>query len=399
MTTLQRVAGSLGVLAVVAIGIDELAKKARGAPPDVDRLAGSLKQLAVTGQFTGELKATFKDVDGFVAKFQQLRGESKSLEQLKPLTAFSGLGSFTDTAVTKLDDLTRGAKSLGATKDDFKSFDESFAQLAKGGDAKLAAQQFARLSAVLRANRVSTKEITALFPAYTSAVADAAAEQKLAAQSMGIFGVQAQQTSAKLAEQKLNADGLRQAIIALNEVNRAALDSQAAFEASIDNASAAAAKYGNVWKANGGVLDVTTDTGRAAYAALSDLGAKTNEASAAGLEAHNSWEEVQKTFAKGRTELIASAQQMGLNKTAAAALADQILKTPDRTAYLKGNVEDLKRKLADAKIRLEKAPSSKTAAIRGDISNLQYELNRAQLALGQLRDGWVCSHQRQQAPS
>jgi hypothetical protein len=61
------------------------------------------------------------------------------------------------------------------------------------------------------------------------------------------------------------------------------------------------------------------------------------------------------------------------------------LKTPDKTAYLKGNLEDLQRKLADAKSRLAKAPASKTTALRADISNLTYEVNRAKLALGQLR--------------
>jgi len=118
MTTLQRVAGSLGVLAVVAVGIDELAKKARGAPPDVDKLATSLKTLSVNGNFSGELKATFSSMDGFVAKIGKLKAESAGLEKAKPFLAFSGLGSFADTAVSKLDDLVRGTKSLGATKDD-----------------------------------------------------------------------------------------------------------------------------------------------------------------------------------------------------------------------------------------------------------------------------------------
>lgn len=385
MTTLQKVAGSLGVLAVVAIGIDELAKKARGAPPDVDRLAGSLKQLAVTGKFTGELKATFKDVDGFVAKFRQLRGESKSLEQLKPLTAFSGLGSFTDTAVSKLDDLTRGAKSLGATKDDFKSFDASFAQLAKGGSAKVAAQEFQKLSAVLRANGATTKEITDLFPQYTSAVADAAAEQKLAAQSMGLFGQQAQATSAKLAEQKASADGLRQAIQALADVNRAALGGQIAFDAAIDAASKAARDNAGVLDVQGGKLVTNTEKQRAAATALSDLAAKTNEAAGAARESGDSWSRVAGIYNQGRAAFIKSAEAMGLTRDEAKKLATQIMGTPpSKTTYLKGDLEDLKKKLADAKTRLANAPSSKTAQIKGEIEDLKRKIAAAQSRIDSL---------------
>lgn len=384
MTTLQRVAGSLGVLAVVAVGIDELAKKARGAPPDVDRLAGSLKQLAVTGKFTGELKATFADMDAFVGKVGQLRSESKQLEQLKPLTAFSGFGSFFDTAASKLDDLSRGAKSLGATKDDLTAFDEAFAQLVKAGDAKVAAQEFARFDAALRQTGLSTAEITALFPQYKSAVADAAAEQKLAADAMGLFGTQAQATSAKLAEQKQSADGLRQAVQALNDVNRSALGGMVGFEAAIDAAGKAAKDNAGSLRLVNGQLDVNSPKAQAAATALNDLAAKTDEAAGAARENGSSWATVNGIYSRGRDKLIAAATQMGLTRGEAKKLADQILKTPDKTAQLKGNVDDLKRKITEAKSRLDKAPSSKTAAIRADISNLTYELNRAKLALGQL---------------
>jgi hypothetical protein len=125
MSTLQKVGGSLGVLGAVALGINELAKKARGAPPDVDQLTDSLKELSTSGRWSGELKSTFGDMDGFVDKLGKLKAESDGMERAKPFLAFSGLGAFADTAVTKLDDLVRGGESLGATKDDFKSFDES----------------------------------------------------------------------------------------------------------------------------------------------------------------------------------------------------------------------------------------------------------------------------------
>jgi hypothetical protein len=385
MTTLQRVAGSLGVLAVVAVGIDELAKKARGAPPDVDRLAGSLKQLAGTGAFSGELKSTFGSIDGLVGKFRQLGAESKQLEQLKPLTAFSGFGSVFDSAVTKLDDLTRGTKSLGATRADVEAVDQALADLVKNGQADVAAAAVKRLSVEYAKGGKSTAEFTSKLDTYKSAVADAASEQQAAADAMGLFGTQAQQTSAKLAEQKQSADGLRQAVQALNDVNRAASGAQNAFEQSIDDASKAAQENAGALKMSHGQLDLNSQKARDAEAALRDLAAKTDEAAAANRESTNSWAGAIGIYERGRKKLIENAMAMGLSRAEAKKLADQILKTPDKTAYLKGNLEDLQRKLADAKSRLAKAPASKTTAIRADISNLTYEINRAKLALGQLR--------------
>src|SRR5690606_17054707 len=58
-------------------------------------------------------------------------------------------------------------------------------------------------------------------------------ELEIAARAMGAFGEQAQSTSAKLAAQKVNADGLREALIALNDVNRGAHDAQTRFEESV----------------------------------------------------------------------------------------------------------------------------------------------------------------------
>jgi len=389
MTTLQRVAGSLGVLAVVAVGIDELAKKARGAPPDVDRLTGSLKQLAVTGKFTGELKDTFADVDGFVAKINQLGAESKALEKAKPFTAFAGLGAFTDTAIGKVDDLVRGTKSLGATKDDIAAVDQALADLVKNGQAAVAADAVKRLSAAYAKGGKDATEFTSKLDTYKSAVADAASEQQAAAAAMGLFGTQAQATSAKLAEQKQSADGLRQAVQALNDVNRAAAGAQNAFEQAIDDTSKAAQENAGALRMSHGQLDLNSQKARDAEAALRDLAAKTDEAAAANRESTNSWSGALGIYERGRKKLIENAMAMGLSRAEAKKLADQILKTPDKTAYLKGNLEDLQHKLADAKSRLAKAPASKTTALRADISNLTYEVNRAKLALGQLRDRTV----------
>jgi seryl-tRNA synthetase len=76
---------------------------------------------------------------------------------------------------------------------------------------------------------------------------------------------------------------------------------------------------------------------------------------------------------------------MGLTKDQARRLADQILKTPNKTAYLKGNLEDLQRKLADAKDRLKKVPDSRKAQVRADIRDLEAKIRKAKSDIASVR--------------
>ena len=281
MSTLQKVGGSLGVLGAVALGINELAKKARGAPPDVDKLTDSLKELSASGKWSGELKNTFGDMDGFVDKLGKLRSESDGMEKAKPFLAFTGLGAFADTAVTKIDDLVRGTESLGATKDDFKSFDEAFASMAKAGYGDQAADQFEAFKKAALDSGMSLKEFKSAFPEYQSAVAGLKAEQELTAQSMGIFGQASLDTSAKLEAQQKSADGLRASILALNDVNRSAYDAQIGFEEGLDNLTAS-------FKEHGATLNLDTEAGRANATAMSAAAAAQDEMIATGLAAGES---------------------------------------------------------------------------------------------------------------
>jgi methyl-accepting chemotaxis protein len=390
MTTLQKVGGSLAVLGVVAFAIDELAQKARGAPPDVDMLSDSLKTLSTSGKWSGELKATFGDMDGFVAKVGQLKTESAGLERAKPFLAFSGLGAFADTAVTKLDDLTRGTKSLGATKDDLKAFDASFAQLAKSGNADVAAEEFKRFTVALRGAGYSTKEINKLFPQYQSAVAGLKAEQELAARGMGLFGQQAIDTKAKLDAQKQSADGLRQSIQALNDVNRASLGGMIGFEAAIDAAAKAAKENAGSLRMVNGELDVNSPKAQAAAAALADLGAKTDAATAAAREGGASWERVNGIYSRGRDQLVKYAQQMGLSKAEAGRLADSILKIPDKhSTQVEMKREDALAGLDAVIAKIKATPGAKSVTVKTLSQSAIAALEAVGLKVKRLPDGSV----------
>lgn len=286
LTALQKAGIVLATLALIMMGISKLADKARGAPPDVDKLTTSLKNLASTGKFSGELKKTFGDMEGFVDKVELLTKKTKELEETRKGGA-TGLGRVPllddagDWISDRLRDMKDGQDGINALKADFKAFDTTMAGMVASGYGKQAAQDFRMFEVALRGAGKSTKEINDLFPQYKDAVAAAAAEQELAAKAMGIFGDQAQATSAKLDAQKASADGLRQAIIALNDTNRAAYDSQIQFEQAIDDLSAA-------FKENGSTLDLNTEAGRKNGQAMSQVAKAHDDMVTAGVAAGES---------------------------------------------------------------------------------------------------------------
>ncbi|MFE2044342.1 hypothetical protein ACFXAZ_26145, partial [Streptomyces sp. NPDC059477] len=365
-------------IGLLLIAMTELSQMGEPAALDVDKLTTSLGELGRTGQATGYVASQFGD------DFGKLREQIQKILDPSVAESINNWGA----------DVTGGLLDAGDATEKFTEsvdgIDQGLADLVGGGKAELAAAALAAMTENMSPEELD--KFTGSLEKYDEALAGQALEQRLAAESMGLFGDQAQEVQAQLDAQKTSADGLRESIVALNEVNRNALDAQAAFEASIDTAAEAASEFSGVWAATGGTLDLTTESGRSAYGALSDLAAKTNEATTAARESGASWSEVSATFESGRQQLIANAQQMGLTREAAAALADQILNTPDKTAYLRGDLEDLKDKLADAKARLAAAPSSKTAAIKGEISDLQRKVDEAQRQLDGMRDRTLYIH-------
>ncbi|MEU0433716.1 phage tail protein [Streptomyces sp. NPDC006290] len=390
MSTLQKVGGALGVLGVVAVGIDALAKKARGAPPDVDKLTTSLKGLAATGKFSGELKKTFGDMDGFVAKLKAMKkGQSDLDKGLEWPKKIAGVGPLIDAVTPKIDDLVNGGKSIGALKDDFSSFDKSMAQFASSGHPKEMAAQFKQFEGALRKAGYSTKDIAALFPEYTNFVADARHEQDLAAQSMGLFGAQAASVQTKLDAQKQSADGLRQSIEALNDANRSALGGMIGFEASIDGAAKAAKENHGALSMVNGQLDVNSPKAQAAATALNDLAAKTKDAALASREATGSWEGANAIYERGRQQFLKTAQAMGLNSEEAKLLADRIMNIPNKTARIKMDAEDAKAGLDAFNAAVRKTPGSKKITLDALSSGAEKVLEALGLHVKRLPNGKV----------
>ncbi|WP_171117779.1 MULTISPECIES: hypothetical protein [unclassified Streptomyces] len=356
-------------IGLLLITLGSLSSAAEEPQPDIDKLSTSLIELGRSGKVSGEaLRVYGADLSALSAALDTIYKPSNMEAFLQGWAELLGMDS----------------TGVEQAKERIDGVDQALASLVSEGrlpEAAAAADMFVKK---LGLQGEEAAQFRSELDGYNDALAGHALEQKLAAEAMGAFGDQALEVQAKLDAQKQSADGLRQSIIALNEVNRAALDAQAAFEESIDKAAEAASEYGNVWAANGGKLDLTTEKGRGAYRALSDLAAKTNEATTAARESGASWSEANGIYEQGRQKLIASAVQMGLTRGEAKSLADQILKTPDKTAKLRANMEDLQKKLDSAKSQLKRVPDSRKAKVRANIDQLTRQLEAARRQLNGL---------------
>lgn len=374
MSRSARVAVASTGIGLLVLGLVKLSSIGKSAPPDVDRLTTSLGNLARTGKATGEVAKAFgKDLGGLADSLRVLSRPSNLDKTQQFLTQLVGMDS------TPVKD----------AKQDLEAVDKALADLVKGGKSEIASAAFDKLAAGMKKQGLSASELREKLDGYKSALADQAFEQQLAAASMGLFGAQAQQVQTKLDAQKASADGLRQSIQALNDVNRAGLGGMIGFEGAIDAAAKAARDNAGALDMVGGRLNLNSEKARNAASALNDLAAKTDEATASARQSGASWSTVNGIYTRGREKLIASAQAMGLTRSEARALAAQILKTPDKTAKLKGNLEDLQAKLASAKSQLAKVPDSRKAAIRAQIGDLQEKVRQAKAALATVQDKTV----------
>lgn len=356
-------------IGLLVIAISELSNIGKRAPVDMERMTTSLGKFGETGKLSGEAaKVLGKDFGEFD---EALRGMARPGQWDQIQQGITSLVGMDSTPV----------KRWKGVLDDV---DKSLAGMVKSGNAQQAAAAFDQLAARAKSQGMTTAELRKELGDYKSALADQAYAQQLAAQSMGLFGTQAQATSAKLAAQKQSADGLRQAIQALNDVQRAGLGGMIGFEAAIDAAAKAAKDNAGSLKMVHGQLDLNSEKSRNAAGALSDLAAKTDEAAAASRESTGSWSGAVAIYERGRAKLVETATQMGLTKGQAAALAGQILKTPNKTAMLKGDLTDLQGKLADAKKRLASVPDSRKAQVRAEIADLERKAARARAEIASI---------------
>ncbi|WP_327592441.1 hypothetical protein [Streptomyces chartreusis] len=356
-------------IGLLVIGLAKLSEIGQTAPPNVDRLTTSLSRLASTGRVSGEASRVFgKDLDNLYEKVRNITDPS--------------FVDYVQNGFVKI--FTAGQVNSTASKEAqeaLDAIDDSLVNLVQGGKINEAAAALDYFASKYSKNAGEQKKFRAEMDEYNDALDAHKAELEITAQAQGLFGQQAQETSEALAAQKLSADGLRQAIQALNDVNRSALGGQVAFEASIDAAAKAAQENAGSLRMVNGVLDTNSPKAQAAATALNDLAAKTDAAAAANRESTGSWAGAAQIYDRGRQQLLATAQQMGLTRVEAEQLAATILKTPNRTAMLKADITDWKSKISEAETQLKTAKGDKRAKLTADIGDWKVKVAEAEAQL------------------
>ncbi|MFM9694537.1 phage tail protein [Streptomyces europaeiscabiei] len=300
----------VGAIAAVTVALSKLGNIGRAEPPNIDKLTTSLGQLGRTGKMSGEGARLFgKDLDGLYDSVRNITDPSTADNVQNSLVKIFSLG-FADSTPWK-----EARKNLD-------SIDEGLVSLVEGGKADLAAAAFSRMKDEYAAGGKDVSEFTGQMDGYKKKLADIKLENDLIADSMGVFGQAAQDTSAKLSAQKQAADGLRASILALNDVNRSAHDAQTQFERSLDDLTAS-------FKEHGATLNEDTKAGQANRDAMSAASAAHDELLASGVAAGDSLGSMTKRSEKLREEMMGLATAALGSKAAAKEYVDELLGTPE----------------------------------------------------------------------
>ncbi|MFD7922549.1 hypothetical protein ACFV3R_25395 [Streptomyces sp. NPDC059740] len=358
-------------IGLLVLALTQLSQIGKSAPPDVDKLTSSLRDFAKTGKAAGEVARVFGT---------DMSKLSDAVRTLSRPSNFEKVDQF----LTKL--LGMDSTPVSRSKEVINGLDDALANLVKSGNADLAKAAFDKLSK--RLGNLTPKELRKQLDDYQSALKDQAFEAEVAAQSMGLFGQQAQKTSAQLDAQKASADGLRQSITALNDAQRGALGGMIGLEQAIDDASKAAKTNRGALTETNGQLNLNTQKARDAASALSDLAAKTDDAAGKARENGESWQTVNAIYSRGRAALVSSAQAMGLTKSQAEALAASILKIPaGHTTKVKMDREDAIAGLQAVQDKIKATPGAKSVTVKALTASAEQALKDLGFKVTHMKNG------------
>jgi hypothetical protein len=348
---------AVGILAAgqaAGILIDTL--KSGEAVQGANALKQSVLDLAKTGDITN-LDEAFsnwgKVLGANVNDVNDLGGALK--EALKP-----SVQDNLSTLVGKLPGVTSYTEDL--TKR-FKDLDTTLADLANNGSSDQAAAAFTKIEDAARSQGISLDKLKTLFPEYEDALAgissssdDASSSTSAASDALSNYASSLQSGTATA---KDYTDALEEVVDAQKKAAGVALDARSAnraYQEALDDAAAALKK-------NGKTLDAHTEKGRANQDALDGIAKSAFDLIDAQAAAGKSEDTLQKTMANARGKFIAAAEAMGLSKSQAKTLADQLNLIP-KNVHVDINAKDNASPTIAAISREIKAlPNGKTVTI------------------------------------
>jgi TP901 family phage tail tape measure protein len=329
---LSAVAGGLANLGaqgtVNASQLEQAALRVKGSYKNLDKAFPSSGVFDFGG---GGAKASLETLDGFLGKTNQVAA------------------NFLDGATAALT-FGQAGTHLG---DVFKSNEETFAAtgtalagLAKQ-DYSASTNSFNRLNKQLGGGADNAEKLIRHMPDYNAELVELASKAGVAATEQNKLSIATGRGGAAdalriaLAAEHENATALNRMsgaatsakvdISALSKTiagfGGAALDARSAeraFEQAVDDATAAVKKNGRTAIDHGKQLDISTQAGRDNEAALDGIASAASAAASKIVEQTGSTKQAAAAIRQGRKDFIAAAVQMGLNRTAAGKLADQL---------------------------------------------------------------------------
>jgi TP901 family phage tail tape measure protein len=349
MGTLGR-AGVAGVAIAGVIGITNAINdfKAATSQADVSKLAGDLIRFGATGKSTGELMKNFgSDFSGVSGKLGE---DGIALGQ-----ALTTVANSSDSTVSRLTELSgripQFGLSFGNLTHPLAAFDDSASQmrdrvgeldsalgaLVDGGNPEAATAAFDGLVKQSQDYAQAAGEpipsidaLMAKFPEYASAIQAAGVDTEIAGDktaaakgpvdslgnSFGVTGDKAQTAADKL---KNYID----ALFLMPNLVLGVRDAQRGVQAAMDDATASI-------KENGKTLNIGTEKGRANQAAIDAIAASANKLSEAYLNNNSSQKQITDGAVAARAAYVQLAHKMGMPIPVAKALAEQIIKIPNK---------------------------------------------------------------------
>lgn len=330
-------------IGLLVIALSELSQAGEPAALDVDKLTTSLGELGRTGQATGYVASQFGD------DFGKLRDQIQKVIDPSVADSINNWGA----------DITNGLLDASDSTEQFTesvdAIDQGLADLVSSGKAEQAAAALDAMTKGMSPEQV--EKFTGSLGTYKEALAAQAFEQQVAADSMGIFGDQAQEVQRELEAQKQSADGLRASILALNDANRSAYDSEIQFEASLDALTES-------FERNGATLDLSTKAGQENGQAMSAAAKAHDELLASGLAAGESMGSMSKKSEQLRAKMLDLATATGMSDKEAREYVNTLLGTPEsiRTT-VELERQDAIEGLISVQTEINKTPDSHTVTV------------------------------------
>lgn len=335
-----------GVVIGVAAGLDQLTEALVKPPPGVEKLTGSLLDLAETGRATGAMAATFG---------QDLSGVAEALDQVGQ----SNLGSWTETIFT-FSELWGGdtPEKLKQGKVNLEAIDQALAGLVQSGNAEAAAEAYEHLLDTIGRD-LSPEQRDEAFKAYGEALAGMENQSRTAAAGQGQLGGALDGTTGDVdAQVKSMSDlfdeiqGVTNQVLGLRDANRG-------YESAVDDAAKALTD-------NGKTLDVHSEKGRANGEALDAIARASADVLKGMIDNQAPMSAVTQTFQSQQAQLSRTAQAFGMSKAQADTYARSVLAIPERTdtdVALKG-VPEAVRQVQSLTAYLKGLPGSKSVTVR-----------------------------------